>query len=301
MTTIFDVLAVETVLRILGIVDAVPRAPFAPLDLECLQRLQSKECIALLCKFQEASARRECEGISVFLVVLLRVLLITDHVLLIALIRTADAVSARVTVPEEETIGTILTVLREEECVAMRTVDAFVTPFTLVTHGTINGITGLLQEIAVVTILAVIALTDQITILEVPRRIIEVAILHRAWRIEERHVWHDIEKVLELWEERTRKINISPIRHAIPAITNPCIDTVDGEGLICVVLRDDLRTCEITFPIIQTSRIALTEPALQSTIWTVFRSRDFEKIEEAIVILRHIKWCRTLGTNFLHT
>lgn len=193
MTTIFYVFAVETVLRILGIIDTVPRAPFTPFDLQSPKRLRNEERIALLCKFQESRTRRECECRFVLLVVCLRVLLITDHVLLVSLIGTPNTVFAGMATPKEITIRAILTILTEKKCVTVCAVDALVTSLTLVAHGRIDRITRLLQEIAVITILTEVTFCDQITIFQVSRRIIEVAILHRAWCIEERHVRNNVE------------------------------------------------------------------------------------------------------------
>jgi hypothetical protein len=86
---------------------------------------------------------------------------------------------------------------------AVVAIDTFVTTFALVTDGAVHCVAGFLEQIGVKAVFAEVALCNQVTILQVPRGVVEVAVLHRPRRVEECEMGHDIQKFLELIEERS--------------------------------------------------------------------------------------------------
>lgn len=65
-------------------------------------------------------------------------------------------------------------------------INTFVTAFAFVAYRAVHSVARFLQEIGVVTVFAVITFGYQITIFQIPRRIIEVAVFHCARCVEER-------------------------------------------------------------------------------------------------------------------
>ena len=82
--------------------------------------------------FFHSLSRLELELRLEFVIIFFGILFITDHVLLLSLVDTADTILAGDAVFEEITIVTTLAVLRIFKIVAVGAVDTLVTKFTLV-------------------------------------------------------------------------------------------------------------------------------------------------------------------------
>ncbi len=251
--------------------------------MRCPQRLRHEECVALLRKFLKSAPGLECERVFKFLVLGFWVLLVKDHILLVPLIYAPDTVFASVTISEEDTLGTIATVLTKPERMRADAVNALVASLALVAHRAVHEILRFLEEIRVVGVLAIIAFADQIAVLQVPRAIIKITILHCARCIKEREVRNRVQQFLKLQEERTTEIDVFAIRQSVPPIPKPSLDAVDRKRLIGVVLRNYLLTGEIALAVVKTARITLAEPALQSTVRTGPRRRHLKLPEETLV------------------
>jgi limonene-1,2-epoxide hydrolase len=206
------------------------------------------------------------------LVLFLGVLDVQDAVLLLPEVHAEEAVTAANAVKEEGAIAAVRAIFGPEKPFAVVAIVDVVASAALMREREIAAVLAFLQPIAVQTILVVAALEDEVAIPAIGDEVAVFGILDIGHG--HVHAWHSERELMELLEERARKIKVTAILERIPPIPPPFLVAVDLYWLIGRKFGDDLLAGEIAFAVIQASFVTLRMAALPATIRAEGRRRE---------------------------
>ena len=188
---------------------------------------------------------------------------------------------------------TRLTVLRVFEIVTILTIDTLITKLALIADRAITEILALLEQVGIVTILIIITLHDQITIFEITSTVGKVTIF-QGGNYPERDPRRLALYFFELFKKWPSEINILTKVSGVPTIPPPSGGVIDWERNMTIVLRNNLLTTKITFPIVETLHIALHHPTMHATTGTSLWLWHLKKIIKFLVFGSMIKYLFTV-------
>jgi hypothetical protein len=218
--TLIDVVAIDAVA---GIFDLITRTILRLHDIAGTMNHRSTERLELPLRLFPVSERTPELRDTRFKLVFCT-LAILDAVLLLHEVRAKKAVFAPDEIHGEQTILAVFT--EREMCAVVRMVDreTLVAELTPVEVGTIDGVSALLEKFPVIAILCVLRGIDEIAVPAVPSTCREIAVLiaHDS----KSHARNRFVKICELFEERTRPVDVSAeLTEIIPVIVPLIIRT----------------------------------------------------------------------------
>ena len=211
----------EGVRAVFGFVDVIPGNILILLTGKGLARMLQFPFLKLCtCCFQVIGIA-EIKSAHRFLVLLLRELLIEETVLLLAESCAPEAVRAATAIVEEGAVTALRAELAPEEVKTLVAVDAFIAELTAENFEAIDTGPGIENPVAKHRILILIGFDREVAILGKANLVHILAILDtNDTESEKRHIEQEL---MELIEERTREIKISPIVERTPFSAVPCV------------------------------------------------------------------------------
>jgi hypothetical protein len=203
------------------------------------------------------------------LILLLGVRLVKNMIFFILQSHAPEAITASRAMHEEHRGRTIVAVTGETERMTLDAIDAFVAILRSIGVEAIITILRLPDDVAVHAVFVPDVPEDKIAIAAAVRHVAVIAVL--AIDVHERDARNRAMEDCQLFEERTGEVQIDAITEAIPLVTPPFLQPINGERRSGVVDRENFLPREITRAMIEVEEIPEHQSPLPAASRTLRR------------------------------